>query len=95
MMRAHTAWLVGVLALADTVPAEPPSADPKELRRSLIGTELTVINYCVRDVRRSRPGSAFDAYVGVQGTMRYVGTEAEIAAFKRCMEAQDFPLEPK
>ena len=96
-MRPHTAWLIGALALLafDTSHAQQqPTADSKSLRRSTIGAELTVINYCVREVRHSRPGSTFDAYVGIQGTMRYVGTEADIAAFKRCMQAQDFPLDP-
>ena len=97
-MRAVRALLVGLLtllALAKCAQAQQPSADPKNPPRHSIGAELTVINRCVREVRRSTRGSDFDARVGSRGAIRYVGTDAEIAAFKRCMETRGFPVDAK
>ena len=84
-----------VLALGTTGNAQQPSANPKDQTPNVIGAELTAINQCVREVRQSTPGSSFDAHVGTLGTIRFLGTEAEIAAFKRCMQAKGFPVDPK
>ena len=83
-----------VLGLAVSIPchAQPP-ADPKSVPR-VFGEELTAINACVREVRAMERGSKFDAHLTPRGSMRYAGTEPEIAAFKRCMQAKGFPTEP-
>jgi hypothetical protein len=98
-MATRTAWLatfVMLFALADSVHAQQPAGDPKQEPRHAVGAELVAINQCVREVREARPGSAFDAHIGTLGTMRYVsGTDAEIAAFKRCMETKGFPVDRK
>jgi hypothetical protein len=70
-----------------------PAAEPKSVPRAF-GAELTAINACVREVRAMATGSRFDAHLTPRGSMRYTGTEPEIAAFKRCMEAKGFPTEP-
>jgi hypothetical protein len=60
----------------------------------VFGAELTAINACVREVRQATTGSKFDARLTPRGTMRYTGTDPEIATFKRCMQAKGFPTEP-
>jgi hypothetical protein len=89
------ASVVMLLALADSGQAQQPGADPKQGPRNVIGAELVAINQCVRQVRAAHPGSEFDAHVGTLGPIRYVGTEAEIAAFRRCMQAKGFSVDPK
>ena len=94
--RTFPAILVMLLAVADGGQAQQPGADPKQEPRNTVGAELVAINLCVREVRHAGPGSAFDAHIGTLGTMRYVsGTDAEIAAFKRCMETKGFPVARK
>jgi hypothetical protein len=89
------ASLLTLLALAESRQAQT-GADPKQEPRSTVGAELVAINQCVREVRQARPGSDFDAHVGTLGTMRYVSsTDAEIGAFKRCMDAKGFPVDRK
>jgi hypothetical protein len=93
-MRNVWTWFAGLLiglALATTGNAQQPKANSKDQPPNVIGAELTAINHCVREVRESTPGSSFDAHVGRLGTMRFLGTEAEIAAFKRCMQVKGFP----
>jgi hypothetical protein len=86
------ASLLSLLALAESGQAQP-GAEQKNAPRNSIGAELSAINHCVREVRQGPAGSDFDAHVGTQGSMRYVGTEAEIAAFKRCMQLLGFPVD--
>jgi hypothetical protein len=96
-MRARLvlfASLLTLLALSESRHAQL-GADPKQEPRNVIGAELVAINQCVREVRRSTPGSDFDAHVGTLGTIRYVGTDAEIATCKRCIETKGFSVEPK
>jgi hypothetical protein len=84
--------LVGLLAVFVTCHAQP--TEPKSVPRHF-GEELTAINACVRQVRQATTaGSRFDAHLTARGTMRYAGTDSEIAAFKRCMQAKGFPTEP-
>jgi hypothetical protein len=96
-MRTTTVLLVrllAVLVLTTTAHAQPHSAtDPKRQPQGLIGAELTAIHQCVREIRQNPSASDFDAYVSTYGTIRYDGTRAEIAAFKRCMHLKGFPAE--
>lgn len=86
------ASVLGALALSLTCHAQP-TAEPKSGPRSF-GAELSAINACVREVRAATRGSRFDAHLNTRGAMRYTGTEPEIAAFKRCMQAKGFPTGP-
>ncbi len=86
------ASLLSLLALAESGQAQS-GAEQKNAPRNSIGAELTAINHCVRQVRQGSAGSDFDAHVGTQGSMRYVGTEADITAFKRCMELKGFSVD--
>jgi hypothetical protein len=94
MMRPRAALLAGLigLALIDGHPARL-AADANPEPRNVIGAELTAIHQCVREVRQAVPGSDFDARVSTQGPIRYDGTDAEIAAFKRCMQLKGFSVE--
>jgi hypothetical protein len=85
--------LVGLIGLGVPHAYQAPLAADSDSPRNITGAELTVIHQCVREVRRSMPGSHFDAHVGSQGEMRYAGTDAEIAAFKRCMQANGHVVE--
>jgi len=93
-MRASMVLFVGLLTLL-AAGERCPGAEPKQEPRHAIGAELTVINQCVREVRQSAAGSEFDAHVGAQGAMRYIGTEVEISAFKRCMQMKGFSVDPE
>jgi hypothetical protein len=86
------ASVLGAIALSLTCHAQP-AVEPKIVPRSF-GAELTAINACVREVRAATAGSRFDAHLNTRGAMRYTGTDPEIAAFKRCMQAKGFPTEP-
>ena len=93
-MRARTGLLASLIGIAVLHGHEPRlGADSNVEPRNVTGNELTVIHRCVREVQRSIPGSDFDARVGAQGAMRYEGTDAEIAAFKRCMQTKGYVVE--
>jgi hypothetical protein len=93
-MRARTIVLASLIGLGVPLGHQTPfAADSNPEPRNITGAELTVIHWCVREVRRNTPGSHFDAHVGTLGEMRYTGTEAEVAAFKRCMQANGYAVD--
>jgi hypothetical protein len=93
--RTLLASVLTLLALAGRGEAQQPGSNPKQEPRAAIGAELVAINQCVREVRVANPGTEFDAHIGTRGAFRYLGTDAEIAAFKRCMQEKGFPVDPK
>ena len=82
-----------VALLAVSFPCHAQPSEPKSVPRHF-GDELTAINACIREVRQATRESKFDAHLTTRGSMRYAGTDTEIAAFKRCMHAKGFPTEP-
>jgi hypothetical protein len=88
--------LLALLVFSGSGQAQQTGSNPKAEPWNSVAAELDAIHECVREIRQARPGSEFDAHVGTLGTIRYVrSTDAEIAAFKRCMETKGFPVARK
>jgi hypothetical protein len=55
--------------------------------------QRSAIAACVDEVRRATASSSFDAYIGSDGTVRWIGTERESYLFGKCMDREGYPIQ--
>ena len=79
---------IGVLALMLAGPfAASPQTRPLPIEPTKSDPLASAVRRCSERVRRAFPQGSFSAHATLRGEVRSSGTEAELAIFKECMQA--------
>ena len=83
--------IILTVLLGTTAWAQPPIPIPIWLNEAYSGA----INACKWVIKKENPYSAFDAYLGSDGLIRYFGYRSEWFHFEKCMDQAGYPIKPR